>query len=172
MSGKDGYLALFVKHNHHLFNFVLTLVPNYSDAEDILQESAQTMWKKFDTFEEGTNFLAWACQIIRFKVSNYYRTVKQDYKLDDGIIEKLSIVYHEREKHAIERKAALTGCMSQLPQADLKLIKLRFYQNITVQEIARRSNRSVNTLYKRISTIYVLLQSCIQRTLIEWGVDK
>lgn len=38
MSERDAYLALFVKHSQHLFNFILTLVPNYSDAEDILQE--------------------------------------------------------------------------------------------------------------------------------------
>lgn len=172
MSERDAYLALFVKHSQHLFNFILTLVPNYSDAEDILQESAQIMWKKFDTFTGETNFLAWARQIIRFQVSNYYRTVKQEYKLDEHIVDKLSLAQQEASKYAGERKAALTGCMSKLPPVDLELIKLRFYKSISVREIAKRSNRSVHTLYKRISAIYVLLQSCIQRTLIEWGVNR
>ena len=171
MSEKDKYLALFVKNSHHLFNFVLTLVPNYSDAEDILQESAQIMWKKFDNFQEGTNFLAWARQIIRFKVLNYYRTVKKEFSLDEEILDRISTESIKASKYANERKAALTGCMSKLPGTDLELIKLRFHESLSVQEIARQSSQSAHTLYKRISRIYVLLQNCIQRTLVEWGLE-
>jgi RNA polymerase sigma-70 factor (ECF subfamily) len=171
MSDKDEYLGYFVKNSHHLLNFVLTLVPNFSDAEDILQESAQVMWKKFDTYQKGTNFLAWARQIIRYKVANYYRTVKQEYRLDDDILEKLSSAQQEASKFAGERKAALTGCLAKLAPADMELIKQRFYDGITIHQIARQSNRSAHTLYKRVSTIYVSLQNCIHRTLVGWGLD-
>ena len=33
------------------------------DAEDILQACRLTLWKQFETFEPGTNFLAWARKI-------------------------------------------------------------------------------------------------------------
>lgn len=168
MSKKDEYLALFVKHNHHLFNFIMTLVPNFSDAEDILQESAQIMWKKFETYEKDTNFLAWARTIIRFKVLNYYRTVKKEYRLDEDIVEKLSTAQQEASKHSNKHKAALTGCLSKLPPVDQNLIKLRFYERVSVKDIAKRTNQSVHTLYKRISAVYVLLQNCIHKTLREW----
>ena len=57
MSRKDEYIGYFIKYNNQLFNFILTLVPNYSDAEDILQKSASIMWEKFDTYQRDTFFL-------------------------------------------------------------------------------------------------------------------
>ena len=41
------------------------------DAEDVLQEANLVLWRKFDQYQEGTNFFAWACQIIRYEVLKY-----------------------------------------------------------------------------------------------------
>jgi len=37
-------------------------------AEDILQETSQVICEKFDTFREGTDFMAWACEIAWWRV--------------------------------------------------------------------------------------------------------
>src|SRR3954471_22737634 len=68
-----GFAALLARHHVALMGFVLSLVPSWSDAEDIVQEASALMWRKFGDFEPGTNFLAWACQIARFLVMNHIR---------------------------------------------------------------------------------------------------
>src|SRR5215469_17156992 len=52
---------LFVKHQLGLRAFILSLEPNFTDAEDLLQEVFLVVTRKAAEFEEGTNFFAWAC---------------------------------------------------------------------------------------------------------------
>lgn len=168
---KDMFVRLFVRHNHHLFNFILTLVPNYSEAEDILQETAVIMWEKIDTFESGTNFLAWARKIARYKIANYYRTKKETFRFEDDLLETLSVVNAKEYSYFGEKKAALVGCLNKLESMDLELIRLKYKQNIPISTIARDMNKSCHTLYKRISFIYMVLQACIRKSLGAWRED-
>lgn len=172
MGSKDSFLQLLLRHNNHLFSFIITLVPNYSDAEDLLQETASLMWEKFDTYRPDTNFWAWARQIARYKISNYYRTKKQEFSLDEILLDHLSAANEKITKNVNERKAALTGCLKKLSIEDSKLIHMKYYQKVSIADIARHTNRSLHTLYKRMSFIYFLLQSCIRKTLLAWGVES
>lgn len=167
---KDQFLKIFLRNERHLFNFILTLVPNYSDAEDLLQETASILWKKFDSFEQGTNFMAWAHKIARYKVSNYYKTKKKQFNLDDDILDALSEAASQSSKLFSERKAALEICLKKLQPMDIKLLRMKYYQRISIPKIAEEMERSPHTLYKRISTIYRLLQACIQKTIVAWEV--
>ncbi len=170
MESKDTFLKLFLAHNTHLFSFILTLVPNYSDAEDLLQETASLMWEKFETYRPGSSFWAWARQIARYKVANYYRVKKSQFQLDEDLLEDLGAAHERMVGHLNEQKAALTGCLKKLRQEDLNLIRMKYFQNLSIAEIARQSNRSIHSLYKRISFIYFLLQDCVQKTLAAWDI--
>ena len=64
---------LFVTGQGNLLAFILSLHPGMAEAEDILQETFLVVSRKADTFAEGTNFLAWACTIARFKVLEFRR---------------------------------------------------------------------------------------------------
>jgi RNA polymerase sigma-70 factor (ECF subfamily) len=52
------FLGLLVPNQRRIQAFILTLVPNVADAEDIYQETLSEMWNKFDSFEVGTDFVA------------------------------------------------------------------------------------------------------------------
>src|SRR5438132_12137517 len=70
---KMRVLQLFVKHQLALRAFILSLEPNFTDAEDLLQEVFLVITRKANEFQEGTNFLAWGCTIARFKLMELLR---------------------------------------------------------------------------------------------------
>src|SRR5678815_1019736 len=61
-------MALMTRHQRQIFSYVYVLVPNRSDAEDLLQETSLVICEKFNEFREGTDFVAWACQIAYWRV--------------------------------------------------------------------------------------------------------
>ena len=61
-------VQLMMKYQRRIFAYIHTLVPDRSDAEDILQEASLTICEKFNEFTSGTNFYSWACQISYWKV--------------------------------------------------------------------------------------------------------
>ncbi|MBN2063186.1 MAG: sigma-70 family RNA polymerase sigma factor [Sedimentisphaerales bacterium] len=166
MCRREEFLTSFVKNNKALFGYILSLVPSHADAEDILQETSCMLWDKFSEFESGTNFLAWARKIARYKVCEYYRKKKKAAYVN---IDLLEAVYEKHQTGDLEEHmAALRGCLGKLSENDLNLIQLRFQNGITIKEIAINTDRSVHTLYKRMACLFTLLQSCVRKTMLAW----
>ena len=61
-------MLLMTQHQRRIFSYIYTLVPDRHHAEDLLQESSLVICEKFDEFELGTDFVAWACQIAWWRV--------------------------------------------------------------------------------------------------------
>src|SRR3954468_15442865 len=61
-------MVLMTRHQRQIFSYIYVLVPNRSDAEDLLQETSLVICEKFHEFKEGTDFVAWACQIAYWRV--------------------------------------------------------------------------------------------------------
>src|SRR5438067_5082172 len=67
------FLRLFLQNERRLYAYVLTLLPNRADADDVLQEASLVMWDKFDDGQPPNDFTAWGCRIAYFKVLDFYK---------------------------------------------------------------------------------------------------
>ena len=47
------FLQLFLAHQHEFYALLLASVPNYTDADDLLQNSSIIMSNKFSDFTQG-----------------------------------------------------------------------------------------------------------------------
>ena len=74
---REEFIKLFTRYQRRVFLFILSQVPSPVDAEEIHQETNVIIWRKFDRFELGTNFLAWACQIANYEVLKYRSRQRQ-----------------------------------------------------------------------------------------------
>lgn len=147
---------------------ILTLVANRADADDLMQETAAAMWKKFDTFEPGTDFAAWALRIARYQVMNhiakasirkrYFSTVALD-ALADEVVQVM--------ENQDFRSEALQHCIDKLPERDRELLHLRYQPGATIKHVAARVGRSVHTVYEALNRIHCQLLVCIRRTLAQ-----
>src|SRR5437764_11081846 len=88
---------LFVKHQLGLRAFILSLEPNFTDAEDLLQEVFLIVTRKANDFQEGTNFFAWGCTIARFKLLELLRRRARSQALSEEVIEALRSEEHTSE---------------------------------------------------------------------------
>src|SRR5438067_6364623 len=62
------FLRLFLQNERRLYAYVITLLPNRNDADDVLQEASLVMWDKFADHHPPDDFAAWGCRIASFKV--------------------------------------------------------------------------------------------------------
>ena len=70
-SRHEEFVALYVRHEAAVFSFVLAMVQNTADAEDIVQRASMTMWRCFDQYQSGTNFRNWAFQVAKNTALNH-----------------------------------------------------------------------------------------------------
>ena len=163
----EAYLRLLGQHDRWLATYVYSLVASRADADDILQEVKVTMWKHFAKFAPGTNFRAWARQIAMHQILNYWRVVKKlpHSQLEEQFIEAVAAEI-DRRAETLDRKAdALRLCLRKLPEAHRKIVVWRYYEDCGVEEIARKSERTVEAVYRLLSRIRGALNECVSRQL-------
>ncbi len=87
----DIFIELLAEHEPRLTTYAMTLVPNWNEAEDVLQEAKMAMWREFDQFELGTNFPAWACKVVFYRVLAQRKKRQRDrLRFSDAFLEAIS----------------------------------------------------------------------------------
>ena len=155
---------LFVKHQLGLRAFILSLEPNFTDAEDLLQEVFLVITRKANEFEEGTNFFAWGCTIARYKLMELLRRRARSQSLSEEVIEALCAV--EPEHHFDDsRLAVLQGCLEQLAPKARQMMYLRYYGEHSPAQIARLVSWTPNAVRVALSRARTVLQECLERRM-------
>lgn len=163
---RDEFARLLSRYSRQIFGFILVLSPNRSDAEDIFQETSVELWRKFTSFQPGTNFRAWAYQVAYYEVLDYRRRRGRRQLLDDEAFQVLArdalLLTTETSS---QREDALTECLKKIPKADRRLIERRYRMGLTPNQIAEQTSRSVHSVYRALTRIHRALSECISRTL-------
>ena len=70
-AAQQRFLSLFLRSEREVFRYVAALVPNVADAEDIVQQTALSLWEKFDTYDASQPFTPWACRFALNKTRQW-----------------------------------------------------------------------------------------------------
>jgi RNA polymerase sigma-70 factor (ECF subfamily) len=160
------FVELYSRYYPRLQFYLMALLPSANDAADVLQESSLVLWKKFDTYQTGTNFYAWACQIARFQALKYRDRVGRSAKLlDDAVLEKLSEEAAGDEIDPTASLEALAYCLEKLSERNRSLIRRRYQPNLSVRELAVEVGCTANALSKLLGKLRRTLLDCVERRL-------
>jgi RNA polymerase sigma-70 factor, ECF subfamily len=156
---------LFVTHQGNLLAFILSLHPGLTDAEDILQETFLVVSSKAGTFTAGSNFLAWACTIARFKVLEFRRRQhQQTARLSETAIECLCAEMPE-EEFFNSRLAAMRDCLHKLAPRAREMIWLRYQGARDPEEIARQVAWTPGAVRVALTRARGVLRLCVESKL-------
>ena len=61
-------MGLFRHEQRRLYQFIVTLLGNTVDADDVFQETSLAIWSAFDQFKPHTDFYCWARQIAYHRI--------------------------------------------------------------------------------------------------------
>ena len=163
------FVRLYSSSSRRVYGYILCFVPNWSEAEDLLQDTASILWSKFGEFTPGTDFTAWACRIARLVVANHYRkmNVRQRAQyLNPDLLESIALVAESNDwLYREDRIDALQRCLARLQERDRRLIRSRYEEGSSIRAIAESIGRSVDAVYKSLSKIHYQLLCCIQQRL-------
>lgn len=162
----DEFVQLLIANQPRLFAYIISLVPNWADADEIFQECSLVLWSKRNEFITGTNFLAWSCQIALNKVFNHRKQQSHSRLVFDD--EFLNLVAAERlagEERLEERATALSHCIEKLRSRDRDLLSHWYQRKGTTKHVAQQMGRPLDTVYKALKRIRGSLLDCVTRSL-------
>jgi RNA polymerase sigma-70 factor (ECF subfamily) len=152
-----------------LYGYIHFLARDLNDADDLFQQTALIMWKKFDDFDHRRSFFSWACGIARLEVVNFLRSRGRQrlYFSDD-----LNLMLVEAQEDFLDeelegRREALAKCITKLRERDQELLLECYRADTGVAQAAERRGRSSQSVYNSLRRIRRALFECISRTLTQ-----
>lgn len=168
-SSTEEFVRIYSKSQHRIMRFIQCLVPKYSEAEDVLQETSTILWRKWPEFRSDKDFVKWACGIARLEV---FRMLRQNKKNGQYLNEDvLNQVAEAALAEAVETdrfaagEAALKYCIQELAQTEKRVLTLRYHHEKTIVEIAEECNRPKSSIHDLLAKIRARLMRCVRRRL-------
>ena len=69
----DRFVEQFVRSQDRIYAYVVTLLPNRADAEEVFQQTSLLLWKKWQQFDPSRDFVRWGCGMAHLEVANFLR---------------------------------------------------------------------------------------------------
>ncbi len=170
---RDAFARLFAKHDRWLFSYLVTLLSNPAHAEEVFQEVCVIVWRMYDQFELGTDFVKWVSVIAHNQVRKFRREAKRTgFQLSEITCERLAADAARGADLFDFRRDALRQCLGKLTTGDRQLVQRCYSESsASFKAIAEEVGRPVNTVYKALNRIRRALQQCIDRTLSTEGLQ-
>ena len=157
---------LFVQYQPRIYGYIRSLLLHRADAEDVLQETASVLWRRFAEFQPGSNFLAWALSVARFQVMYFRQKQKRDVlRFSEEFHEALAADTVDESVRLSDLQQFVDECMDKLPPADRELFKMRCASGATTKSLAEELGRPHSTVYNAISRIRRWLAECVDRAM-------
>jgi len=162
----EGFVRRLVGIQDALRGYVAVHLPDVGCIEDILQEVAVVLWKKFDLYHEGQSFLGWAIGVARNEILNARRqSARSPIVYEDEFAEKFAERYQTLEAEVDARREALRRCLKRLPSHARELVDLRYAEGLPVRTVAERTGRTLGAVHVFLSRVRVTLGECVERAL-------
>jgi len=155
---------LFVQHQSAIKAFILSLRPDFAEAEDVLQETFLTVTRKAGEFQERSNFIAWVFAIARFKVMEARRRGAKTEALSDEALDALAAAAPD-EKFFETRLAAVRHCLERLAPRAQEIVRLRYHGERGPEAIAQLLGWTPNAVNAALSKARGWLRHCVRRQL-------
>ena len=160
-------MRLALEHRARLWGFLMGLAKDPLKAEDLFQNTYLVLCEKWEQYEPGTNFLAWARQVARFEFLASVDPGRRPFVTAEmDVLESAMGAGEPAEESSSRRRDALRRCLESLPEArGRKVLELRYGEGLPGSQVAERAGLSLNALYTLLSRVRRSLQECIERRL-------
>jgi RNA polymerase sigma-70 factor, ECF subfamily len=163
----------FVLHQDRVYGYIVTMLPNRHDAEDVFQQTSLILWQKWDQFDPGRDFVAWACGVAHNEVRNFLRRHgRQRVLFSDKLMSNLADLRLQSQPILQPRRDALVECMKKLDYLCREMLERCYAAGASMGAIAKQFRMTPNALYLRLRRIRRDLMECIHRTISDDSAVK
>lgn len=148
--------------------FITSIVRDFSDRDDVLQETAVAVIESFQSYDHTRPFAAWAIGVARNQVWLYLRRRRRDRLVfDDETVACLATAIAEVAPEQSHRLDFLQNCLKSLEGRARQLFEFRYQSDLKPAAIAERVGLTANSVAKALQRIREQLKVCIDRQSAE-----
>lgn len=132
-----------------LYKFIYSILKNPHLTEDILQETLVKAYEQFDTIKDIEKFKSWIFTIAKNESLAWIKKYSREVPIETAplkLLESFSEDIPERLLMEQELKQQIKECIEMLKPIEQEIMYLRYYNDLTLNEIALALNLNENTV--------------------------
>ena len=137
-----------------LKKFIDQRVSNPEEAEEIFQETLASAAECLELYFSRSSFFTWLCGIAKHEIADFYRKKKIKTFLFSRLpwLENLANQALGPEQMLLrdETIKKVEESLKSLSEGYQQVLRLKYYQGLSVKEIARQLNETVKTVESRL----------------------
>ena len=132
-----------VAHQEDFYRLAYSHVKNRDAALDVVQESIVKALSKADGLRRAESLKPWFYRILINESMNYYRYTRRLTPLEEAAEAAAPAGDHAA-------RLDLLAAIDRLDQKDQLIIRLRFFEDLKLEEIAQAAGLNLNTVKSRL----------------------
>jgi len=143
--------------------YIFSVTRNHNDTNDIVQNTWQALARRIDVYDDRRAFRSWALGVARLEVAKWRQ--KQARSKEVFSAEVIDLLADTAEENAIEldlRMTFLAKCLLKLGGLGARVLKLKYYRDFSIREIAARLRRNVPAVEMALVRARRALRDCIE----------
>ncbi|MEM6277133.1 MAG: RNA polymerase sigma factor [Pseudomonadota bacterium] len=137
-----------IEHLPHLRAFAMSLTRNSATADDMVQDTFEKAWTKFDKFQQGTNLRAWLFTILRNTYYSAYRRTQREVADPEGEIVSRMAVKPDHDGHL--QMADFRKAFTQLTDEQREVLILVGANGFSIEDAAEMCGCATGTVKSRV----------------------
>jgi RNA polymerase sigma factor (sigma-70 family) len=144
---REAFPLVVKEYQRRVYSIVRKMVIDHDDADDIVQEVFVRVWHNIEKFKGDSGLFTWIYRIATNESLQFLRKRKNNVKLEEDLSESFAnsmMVVDSAGGEEIEQK--LQKAILQLPDKQRLVFNLRYYEELSYEEIAEITETSVGAL--------------------------
>lgn len=158
--------VLYCRYEGRLFGFLLRLVHNHHDAEDLFHEAFVNVLRSREVTFDRASFCTWLYRIARNLAFNHLRALRRKGQLREQVESPLDRPIADSLIEESERVALLGQAVTSLPAPLTEIYKLRC-AGLSYEEMAALLQIPIGTVKSRMNQMTLRLRAEMKSRLDE-----
>ncbi|HYG76702.1 MAG TPA: sigma-70 family RNA polymerase sigma factor [Planctomycetota bacterium] len=170
LRGNQEAFGYVVRRYHRaLYYFVVGKLTADGEAEDIVQKTFVSAYQKLADYDPQQSLLAWLRGIALNHCRNAWKQYHRQAELKGRLLEvkraELQLGQLEQAQPDERRVMALRACMETLSEAEQTAMRLRFMDELTLEQLGEALQRNSEAARQYLFRIRMRLSQCVKKRL-------
>jgi RNA polymerase sigma-70 factor (ECF subfamily) len=172
---ETAFNSLYDRYFQRVYNFSYARVRNAADAEEAVQETFTAVYRSAEAYRGQSSLLSWIYGIAKNTVNNHIRRARAQEQRVERASEDLVRdagqaieTFNPEERLDLQRCAeAIDGALSSVTPWQAEVFVLRHFEDLPIQEIADRMQRSNDAIRSSLYRVKRLVVEAVDPALAD-----
>lgn len=166
LTDPERLAALWTQSQPAVSAYLATVLPDYHSRQEVLQNTAVVLVRKFADYDPDRPFTAWAIGVARFELLKHRsKRAGGPVVFSDALLSAAADRFAEVDVDQGPAEEALEICLGQLTDRSRKLLKLRYTADLPTEQIAKQVGAKHSAVRVALHRVRKTLRDCIDQRL-------